>query len=76
MLSLALSLLLSAAAAPEATASQSADGATETPVKEKLICRRVQPSNSRLAKRECRTQKEWNEASDEVGSKMDSHRND
>lgn len=73
MFSLIFSLLI-AAESPEAAAPQPTGETTATPAKEKLVCRRVQPSNSRLAKRECRTQKEWNEAADSVGSKVDSHR--
>lgn len=67
MFSLFLTLAL-AAAAPETATPPAADSNTTTaaPEKEKLICRTVRPSNSRLAKRECRTQKEWNEASDKL----------
>ena len=69
MITLMLSMLI-AAGSPDATAPAAADGASEAPAKEKLICRRLQPSNSRLSKRVCRTQKEWNEMGDALDGKI------
>lgn len=59
MLSLALTLLLSAAA-PDASAADTAPTTTPAkPAKVKKVCRNDDNTGSRLKKKTCRTQEEW-----------------
>ncbi|MBL0916027.1 MAG: hypothetical protein IBJ13_11090 [Sphingopyxis sp.] len=59
MLSLALTLLLSAAS-PDATAAEPAPTTTPAkPAKVKKVCRNDDNTGSRLKKKTCRTQEEW-----------------
>ena len=58
MLILALSLALSAAAAPEAAASPPATNEAK-PAKPKMVCRADRSSGSRLKNRICMTQEQW-----------------
>lgn len=74
MLSLALSLLISTAAAPDATTTQRTDGGTEAPAKEKLVCRRDPNTGTRLAKRICKTQEEWNREADTVSQRLNDNK--
>ncbi|WP_428681186.1 hypothetical protein [Sphingopyxis sp.] len=74
MLSLALSLLISTAAAPDATTTQRTDSATEAPAKEKLVCRRDPNTGTRLAKRICKTQEEWNREADTVSQRLNDNK--
>lgn len=67
MLSLAFALLLSAAA-PEATTAPEPATTTTTakPPKPKKICRNDDNTGSRLKKKTCRTQDEWNNQATDV----------
>ncbi|MBN8846380.1 MAG: hypothetical protein J0H88_24365 [Sphingomonadales bacterium] len=65
MLSLALTLLLSAAA-PEATTAPEPTTNTAKPQKPKKICRNDDNTGSRLKKKTCRTQDEWNNQATDV----------
>lgn len=73
MFSLMFTLLL-AASSTETAGTPPADTTTETPAKEKLVCRRIMASNSRLPKKECRTQQEWDQAADKNGEKSENYR--
>lgn len=70
MLTLMMSLALSAATV-EAPAGQPA---TETAVKPekkpKLICRRIANTGSRLPERECRTQEDWDRQADSISKRL------
>lgn len=63
MLSFALTLLLTAAA-PEAAAEPAPTTTAAKPVKPKKICRGEANTGSRLAKKVCRTQEEWDNQAD------------
>ena len=73
MLTLILSLALSAAAADAATSQTATETAAPAkPAKPKLICRRIADTGSRLAERECRTQEDWDRQADTTGKKLGS----
>lgn len=58
---LAAFLLLAAFAEPGA--AQEGDGASETPKKERMICKRINATESRMAsKRICKTAQQWKDA--------------
>jgi hypothetical protein len=55
-----LAAFLLLAAFSEPNANQAADGANEQPKTERLICKRIDASESRMAsKRICKTAKQW-----------------
>ena len=71
MLTLMISLALSAATAEAPTNPPTAETAAKPePTKPKLICRRIADTGSRLPQRECRTQEDWNRQADSISKRM------
>ena len=55
--------LLLLAAFAEPSASQQGEGAAEAPKKERMICKRIDATESRMAsKRICKTAQQWKDA--------------
>lgn len=71
MLTLLMSLALSAATA-EAPTTQPATETAAKPekTKPKLICRRIADTGSRLPERECRTQEDWDRQADSISQRL------
>lgn len=71
MFILMISLALSAAPAEPAASPPPTETAAKPakPAKPKMICRRIATLGSRLAERECRTQKDWDAAAEEASER-------
>lgn len=71
MLTLLMSLALSAATA-ESPTNQPATETAAKPEKSKpkLVCRRIADTGSRLPERECRTQEDWDRQADSINKRL------
>lgn len=70
MLTLIVSLALSAATAEAPTTPPATETAAKPDKKPKLVCRRLANTGSRLPERECRTQEDWDRQADTVSQQL------
>ncbi|WP_439568153.1 hypothetical protein [Sphingopyxis sp.] len=71
MLTLMMSLALSAATAETPAAQPTTETAAEPEkTKPKLVCRRIADTGSRLPQRECRTQEDWDRQADSISKRL------
>ncbi len=71
MLTLMMSLALSAATAESPSALPTTETAAKPEkTKPKLVCRRIADTGSRLPERECRTQEDWDRQADSINKRL------
>lgn len=70
MLTLMMSLALSAATVEGPVSQPATETAAKPEKKPKLICRRIANTGSRLPERECRTQEDWDRQADSISKRL------